>query len=205
MLHAVMLGSGPGRGRREWYPGFYLQRRRLGCRMNRGEQETLFRQSRQITRIVPSREDLVLSVLKSPINQQQQQQRQQCRHPYQSHTQGHFNCQGHPNNRKCSHLGIRDWSVVLVIFNVIHVFIICVYYRTTLSNLAKKRDVDNYYSGSRCICCTSWNIYTAVCRSFCQCGLANRLWLTEILSLFLSLSLSLSLFLCKFQLVLWRK
>ncbi|KAG5317429.1 KCNQ1 protein, partial [Pseudoatta argentina] len=106
MLHAVMLGSGPGRGRREWYPGFYLQRRRLGCRMNRGEQETLFRQSRQITRIVPSREDLVLSVLKSPINQQQQQQqRQQCRHPYQSHTQGHFNCQGHPNNRKCSHLG----------------------------------------------------------------------------------------------------
>ncbi|XP_011051112.1 PREDICTED: potassium voltage-gated channel subfamily KQT member 1 isoform X1 [Acromyrmex echinatior] len=108
MLHAVMLGSGPGRGRREWYPGFYLQRRRLGCRMNRGEQETLFRQSRQITRIVPSREDLVLSVLKSPINQQQQQQRQQCRHPYQSHTQGHFNCQGHPNNRKCSHLGDNE-------------------------------------------------------------------------------------------------
>ncbi|XP_018050068.1 PREDICTED: potassium voltage-gated channel subfamily KQT member 1 [Atta colombica] len=108
MLHAVMLGSGPGRGRREWYPGFYLQRRRLGCRMNRGEQETLFRQSRQITRIVPSREDLVLSVLKSPINQQQQQQRQQSRHPYQSHTQGHFNCQGHPNNRKCSHLGDNE-------------------------------------------------------------------------------------------------
>ncbi|XP_018304181.1 potassium voltage-gated channel subfamily KQT member 1 isoform X2 [Mycetomoellerius zeteki] len=108
MLHAVMLGSGPGRGRREWYPGFYLQRRRLGCRMNRGEQETLFRQSRQITRIVPSREDLVLSVLKSPINQQQQQQRQQCQHPYQSHTQGHFNCQGHPNNRKCSHLGDNE-------------------------------------------------------------------------------------------------
>ncbi|KYN43114.1 Potassium voltage-gated channel subfamily KQT member 1 [Trachymyrmex septentrionalis] len=108
MLHAVMLGSGPGRGRREWYPGFYLQRRRLGCRMNRGEQETLFRQSRQITRIVPSREDLVLSVLKSPINQQQQQQRQPCRHPYQSHTQGHFNCQGHPNNRKCSHLGDNE-------------------------------------------------------------------------------------------------
>lgn len=104
MLHAVMLGSGPGRGRREWYPGFYLQRRRLGCRMNRGEQETLFRQSRQITRIVPSREDLVLSVLKSPINQQQQQ-RQQCRHPYQSHTHGHFNCQDHPNNKRCSHSG----------------------------------------------------------------------------------------------------
>ncbi|KYN02383.1 Potassium voltage-gated channel subfamily KQT member 1 [Cyphomyrmex costatus] len=105
MLHAVMLGSGPGRGRREWYPGFYLQRRRLGCRMNRGEQETLFRQSRQITRIVPSREDLVLSVLKSPINQQQQQQRHQ--YPYQSHAQGHFNCQGHPNN-KCSHLGDNE-------------------------------------------------------------------------------------------------
>ncbi|XP_011646854.1 LOW QUALITY PROTEIN: potassium voltage-gated channel subfamily KQT member 1 [Pogonomyrmex barbatus] len=103
MLHAVMLGSGPGRGRREWYPGFYLQRRRLGCRMNRGEQETLFRQSRQITRIVSSREDLVLSVLKSPINQQQQQQqRQQYR---QSHTSGHFNCQAHPNNKKCNHSG----------------------------------------------------------------------------------------------------
>ncbi|XP_024869783.1 potassium voltage-gated channel subfamily KQT member 1 isoform X3 [Temnothorax curvispinosus] len=112
MLHAVMLGSGPGRGRREWYPGFYLQRRRLACKMNRGEQETLFRQSRQITRIVPSREDLVLSVLKSPINQQQQQQqqqqqRQQCRHPYQSHPHGHFNCQGHPNN-KCSHSGDNE-------------------------------------------------------------------------------------------------
>ncbi|XP_012225765.1 potassium voltage-gated channel subfamily KQT member 1 isoform X5 [Linepithema humile] len=108
MLHAVMLGSGPGRGRREWYPGFYLQSRRLGCRMNRGEQETLFRQSRQITRIVPSREDLVLSVLKSPISQQQQQQqqqqRQQCR-PYHAHVPGHFNCQGHPNNKKCNHSG----------------------------------------------------------------------------------------------------
>ncbi|KAL0127997.1 hypothetical protein PUN28_003326 [Cardiocondyla obscurior] len=109
MLHAVMLGSGPGRGRREWYPGFYLQRRRLGCRMNRGEQETLFRQSRQITRIVPSREDLVLSVLKSPINQQQQQQQQrQQRHPFQSHIHGHFNCQGHPNNKKCSHSGDNE-------------------------------------------------------------------------------------------------
>ncbi|XP_011348876.2 potassium voltage-gated channel subfamily KQT member 1 isoform X3 [Ooceraea biroi] len=111
MLQAVMLGSGPGRGRREWYPGFYLQHRRLGCRMNRGEQETLFRQSRQITRIVPSREDLVLSVLKSPISQQQQQQqkqqqqRQQYRPPYQSHTQGHFNCQGRPDNKKCNHSG----------------------------------------------------------------------------------------------------
>ncbi|XP_011266216.1 potassium voltage-gated channel subfamily KQT member 1 isoform X2 [Camponotus floridanus] len=129
MLHAVMLGSGPGRGRREWYPGFYLQRRRIGCRMNRGEQETLFRQSRQITRIVPSREDLVLSVLKSPINQQQQQQqqhqqqqqqhqqqqqqqqpqqqqqRQQYRHPYQSQSQSHFNCPSHPNNKKCNPSG----------------------------------------------------------------------------------------------------
>ncbi|XP_032663936.1 potassium voltage-gated channel subfamily KQT member 1 isoform X2 [Odontomachus brunneus] len=104
MLHAVMLGSGPGRGRREWYPGFYLQSRRLGCRMNRGEQENLFRQSRQI--IVPAREDLVLSVLKSPISQQQQQlqqQRQQYRHPYQSHSQGHFNCQAH--NKKCFRSG----------------------------------------------------------------------------------------------------
>lgn len=104
MLHAVMLGSGPGRGRREWYPGFYLQSRRLGCRMNRGEQENLFRQSRQI--IVPSREDLVLSVLKSPISQQQQQ-RQQYRHAYQSHSQGHFNCQAHPTNKKCIRSGTR--------------------------------------------------------------------------------------------------
>lgn len=114
MLHAVMLGSGPGRGRREWYPGFYLQSRRLGCRMNRGEQENLFRQSRQI--IVPSHEDLVLSVLKSPISQQQQQQqqlqqqRQQHRppHSYQSHGQGHFNCQAHPNNKKCFRSGISE-------------------------------------------------------------------------------------------------
>jgi hypothetical protein len=110
MLHAVMLGSGPGRGRREWYPGFYLQRRRLGCRMNRGEQETLFRQSRQITRIVPSRDDLVLSVLKSPISQQQQQQQRQYRHPYRSHIQDHFNCQAHPDDKKCSHSGTRDQS-----------------------------------------------------------------------------------------------
>lgn len=151
MLHAVMLGSGPGRGRREWYPGFYLQRRRLGCRMNRGEQETLFRQSRQITRIVPSREDLVLSVLKSPINQQQQQ-RQQCRHPYQSHTHGHFNCQDHPNNKRCSHSGTRlkcysrnprRDSCSLYVYIVI-----------AGSNIANERDVDNYSTESRCICCT---------------------------------------------------
>nr|XP_034185820.1 potassium voltage-gated channel subfamily KQT member 1 isoform X1 [Osmia lignaria] len=101
MLHAAMLGSGPGRGRHEWYPGFYLQRRRIGCRMNRGEQETLFRQSRQLTRIVPSHEDLVLSVLKSPISQHQQQ-----RQPYHSsyHCQEHHvNCQGHQNHKKCTH------------------------------------------------------------------------------------------------------
>lgn len=155
MLHAVMLGSGPGRGRREWYPGFYLQRRRLGCRMNRGEQETLFRQSRQITRIVPSREDLVLSVLKSPINQQQQQQRQQYRYPFQSHTHGHFNCQGHPNNKKCSHSGTRSEmycsrnpqrdSCSLYVYAVI---------AEALSNLANERDVDNHCTGSRYICCT---------------------------------------------------
>lgn len=99
-----MLGSGPGRGRHEWYPGFYLQRRRIGCRMNRGEQETLFRQSRQLTRIVPSHEDLVLSVLKSPISQHQQQ-----RQPYHSsyHCQEHHvNCQGHQNHKKCTHTGI---------------------------------------------------------------------------------------------------
>ncbi|XP_076378333.1 potassium voltage-gated channel subfamily KQT member 1 isoform X4 [Megalopta genalis] len=104
MLHAVMLGSGPGRGRHEWYPGFYLQRRRLGCRMNRGEQETLFRQSRQLTRIVPSHEDLVLSVLKSPISQHQHhhQQRQQYHHAHHSH-EHHVNCQGHPNHKKCTH------------------------------------------------------------------------------------------------------
>lgn len=101
MLHAVMLGSGPGRGRHEWYPGFYLQRRRLGCRMNRGEQETLFRQSRQLTRIVPSHEDLVLSVLKSPISQQQQQ-----RHQHYHHSQEHYvNYQGHHNLKKCRHSG----------------------------------------------------------------------------------------------------
>ncbi|XP_076222475.1 potassium voltage-gated channel subfamily KQT member 1 isoform X7 [Nomia melanderi] len=109
MLHAVMLGSGPGRGRHEWYPGFYLQRRRIGCRMNRGEQETLFRQSRQLTRIVPSHEDLVLSVLKSPISQQHQhqqtqQQRQQYHHAHHSH-EHHVNCQGHQNHKKCTHSG----------------------------------------------------------------------------------------------------
>nr|XP_034185821.1 potassium voltage-gated channel subfamily KQT member 1 isoform X2 [Osmia lignaria] len=104
MLHAAMLGSGPGRGRHEWYPGFYLQRRRIGCRMNRGEQETLFRQSRQLTRIVPSHEDLVLSVLKSPISQHQQQ-----RQPYHSsyHCQEHHvNCQGHQNHKKCTHTDV---------------------------------------------------------------------------------------------------
>ncbi|XP_076395624.1 KCNQ potassium channel isoform X2 [Megachile rotundata] len=109
MLHAVMLGSGPGRGRHEWYPGFYLQRRRLGCRMNRGEQETLFRQSRQLTRIVPSHEDLVLSVLKSPISQHQQQ-----RQPYHSsyHCQEHHvNCQGHQNHKKCTHTGENNESL----------------------------------------------------------------------------------------------
>ncbi|XP_046815525.1 potassium voltage-gated channel subfamily KQT member 1 isoform X1 [Vespa crabro] len=111
MLHAVMLGSGPGRGRREWYPGFYLQSRRLGRRMNRGEQETLFRQSRQLTRIVPSHEDLVLSVLKAPISQQQQQQQQQHRqhyryHQHQTHSQEHhFNCQAHSGHRRCNHSG----------------------------------------------------------------------------------------------------
>nr|XP_050845917.1 potassium voltage-gated channel subfamily KQT member 1 isoform X2 [Vespula vulgaris] len=108
MLHAVMLGSGPGRGRREWYPGFYLQSRRLGRRMNRGEQETLFRQSRQLTRIVPSHEDLVLSVLKAPISQQQQQQhRQHYRyHQHQTHSQEHhFNCQAHSDHRRCNHSG----------------------------------------------------------------------------------------------------
>lgn len=107
MLHAVMLGSGPGRGRHEWYPGFYLQRRRLGCRMNRGEQETLFRQSRQLTRIVPSHEDLVLSVLKSPISQHQQQQRQQYHSTHHSH-EHHVNCQGHQNHKKCTHSGILE-------------------------------------------------------------------------------------------------
>ncbi|XP_076749256.1 potassium voltage-gated channel subfamily KQT member 1-like isoform X2 [Xylocopa sonorina] len=104
MLQAVMLGSGPGRGRHEWYPGFYLQRRRLGCRMNRGEQETLFRQSRQLTRIVPSHEDLVLSVLKSPISQHQQHQRQQCHPAHYSH-EYHVGCQAHQNHKKCTHSG----------------------------------------------------------------------------------------------------
>ncbi|XP_076249487.1 potassium voltage-gated channel subfamily KQT member 1-like [Calliopsis andreniformis] len=106
MLHAVMLGSGPGRGRHEWYPGFYLQRRRIGCRMNRGEQETLFRQSRQLTRIVPSREDLVLSVLKSPISQQQQQ-----RHQHHNSQEHYVNCQGHHNHKKCTHSGENNESL----------------------------------------------------------------------------------------------
>ncbi|KAG7204881.1 hypothetical protein KM043_005279 [Ampulex compressa] len=70
--------------------------------MNRGEQETLFRQSRQLTRIVPSHEDLVLSVLKSPISQQHQQRQYRHRHHSQEH---HVNCQGHPNHKKCIHSG----------------------------------------------------------------------------------------------------
>ncbi|XP_048262884.1 potassium voltage-gated channel subfamily KQT member 1 isoform X4 [Bombus terrestris] len=99
MLHAVMLGSGPGRGRHEWYPGFYLQRRRLGCRMNRAEQENIYRQSRQLTTIVPSNDDLVLSVLKSPISQHQHQhQHQQRQHHPPHHSHGHHvNCQGETN------------------------------------------------------------------------------------------------------------
>ncbi|XP_043268980.1 potassium voltage-gated channel subfamily KQT member 1-like isoform X4 [Venturia canescens] len=109
MLQAVMLGSAPGRGRRERYPGFYKLRRPPRYRMNRGEQETLFRQSRQMTRIVSSRDDLVLSVLKAPIGQQQQQQQQQAsqyRHPHYLHTQEHHvNCQDHPNHKRCSHPG----------------------------------------------------------------------------------------------------
>ncbi|XP_043462035.1 potassium voltage-gated channel subfamily KQT member 1-like isoform X3 [Leptopilina heterotoma] len=102
MLQAVMLGSAPEQGRREWYPKFYLHNRRLDFRMNRGEQETLFRQSRQLTRIVPSHEDLVLSVLKSPINQQSQYGQQHHHHYSQEH---HLNCQAHPNHKKCHHQG----------------------------------------------------------------------------------------------------
>ncbi|XP_034937788.1 potassium voltage-gated channel subfamily KQT member 1-like isoform X2 [Chelonus insularis] len=102
MLQTVMLSCEPGRGRHELYPGF-IHRPRF--RMNRGEQETLFRQSRQLTRIVPSREDLVLSVLKSPINQQQQQQQQQFLHPHYSHNpqEHHVNCQAHQTHKRCSH------------------------------------------------------------------------------------------------------
>ncbi|XP_011310951.1 potassium voltage-gated channel subfamily KQT member 1 isoform X1 [Fopius arisanus] len=98
MLQAVMLGSGPGGGRRERYPGFYLHRRSR-FRMNRGEQETLFRQSRQLTRIVPSREDLVLSVLKAPINQQQTQ----FQHSHYPHSppEHHVNCQAHQTHKRC--------------------------------------------------------------------------------------------------------
>lgn len=102
MLQAVMLGSAPEQGRREWYPKFYLHNRRLDYRMNRGEQETLFRQSRQLTRIVPSHEDLVLSVLKSPINQQSQYGQHHHHHYSQEH---HLNCQAHPNHKKCHHQG----------------------------------------------------------------------------------------------------
>ncbi|XP_066603243.1 potassium voltage-gated channel subfamily KQT member 1 isoform X2 [Prorops nasuta] len=108
MLQAVMLGSGPGRGRRDWYPGFYLQRRHPGYAMNRGEQETLFRQSRQLTRIVPSHEDLVLSVLKAPINQQQQQHQHQHSHRhshYQLPQEHRLNCQSHPPFKKYNQAG----------------------------------------------------------------------------------------------------
>ncbi|XP_068988640.1 potassium voltage-gated channel subfamily KQT member 1 isoform X1 [Bombus flavifrons] len=114
MLHAVMLGSGPGRGRHEWYPGFYLQRRRLGCRMNRAEQENIYRQSRQLTTIVPSHEDLVLSVLKSPISQHQHQhqhQQRQQHHPTHHSHGHHVNCQGHQNHKKCTHSGETNESL----------------------------------------------------------------------------------------------
>ncbi|XP_033351182.1 potassium voltage-gated channel subfamily KQT member 1 isoform X1 [Bombus vosnesenskii] len=112
MLHAVMLGSGPGRGRHEWYPGFYLQRRRLGCRMNRAEQENIYRQSRQLTTIVPSHEDLVLSVLKSPISQHQHQHQQRQQHHPTHHSHGHHvNCQGHQNHKKCTHSGETNESL----------------------------------------------------------------------------------------------
>ncbi|CAG5076390.1 Similar to KCNQ1: Potassium voltage-gated channel subfamily KQT member 1 (Squalus acanthias) [Cotesia congregata] len=111
MLHSVMLGYGPGRGRRDNFPGCHPDRRTRRFRMNRGEQETLFRQSRQLTRIVSSREDLVLSVLKAPISQQQQQQQQQqqsCRHQQYLHSpQEHQNSlpdhQSH--HKKCPHQG----------------------------------------------------------------------------------------------------
>lgn len=108
MLQTVMLGSALGRGRRERYPGFYRLRRPPHYRMNRGEQETLFRQSRQMTRIVPSRDDLVLSVLKSPINQQQQQQQQASQYHHSNYLNSqehHVNCQDHPNHKRCSHPG----------------------------------------------------------------------------------------------------
>ncbi|OAD53995.1 hypothetical protein WN48_08484 [Eufriesea mexicana] len=87
-------------------------KRASGCYtlMNRGEQETLFRQSRQLTRIVPSHEDLVLSVLKSPISQHQQQQRQQYRPTHHSH-EHHVNCQGHQNHKKCMHSGETNESL----------------------------------------------------------------------------------------------
>ncbi|XP_057339884.1 potassium voltage-gated channel subfamily KQT member 1-like isoform X3 [Microplitis mediator] len=116
MLQTVMLGCGPGRVSRENYPGFHPDHRVTRFRMNRGEQETLFRQSRQLTRIVPSREDLVLSVLKAPINQQQEQQQQQqqqqsCKHQQYLHSpqDHHTNCQAHQthqtHNKKCPHQG----------------------------------------------------------------------------------------------------
>ncbi|XP_023288103.1 potassium voltage-gated channel subfamily KQT member 1 [Orussus abietinus] len=110
MLQVAMLGSSAGQGRPEWNPGSYSRRRSPCSRMNRDEQETLFRQSRQLTQIVPAREDLVLSVLKAPINQQHQQ-RQPYRHSqYQTQqpqqSQEHrFNCQAHPNHKETLHQG----------------------------------------------------------------------------------------------------
>ncbi|KAK0157122.1 hypothetical protein PV327_011379, partial [Microctonus hyperodae] len=106
MLQIVLLGCGAGREDSKNYFDFY-QRRLLQLRMNRGEQETLFRQSRQLTRIVPSREDLVLSVLKAPINQQQQQQQQQpfrhSNYPLSPQQEHHVNCQTHQVHKGCTH------------------------------------------------------------------------------------------------------
>ncbi|XP_025602451.2 potassium voltage-gated channel subfamily KQT member 1-like isoform X3 [Athalia rosae] len=97
MLQAVMLGSSPARGRGNFYQTkiFHNHRPSPGLKMNRGEQETLFRQSRQLTRIVPSREDLVLSVLKAPINQQQQQQQQQQQEQQQQEQHHHHHHHHH--------------------------------------------------------------------------------------------------------------
>lgn len=128
MLQAVVLGSSPGRGRGKFYriKRFVDNRHSQGIKMNRGEQENLFRQSRQLTRIVPSREDLVLSVLKAPINQQQHQHHQhQHQHQHQQHhpqnfpnspqqqqhtsfQHHHANCQAHENYKKCNNPGIVE-------------------------------------------------------------------------------------------------
>ncbi|XP_046626620.1 potassium voltage-gated channel subfamily KQT member 1 isoform X3 [Neodiprion virginianus] len=126
MLHAVLLGSGPGRPGPADYSRqgtFILERASTRLKMNRGEQETLFRQSRQLTRIVPSREDLVLSVTKAPINQQQHQEQQHRQlqqnsphlgfHPqlqqHQQQSSGqyhHANCQAAQENyKKCATAG----------------------------------------------------------------------------------------------------